>query len=572
MVDLLRSAGISYVAAMAGSSFRGLHESLINYGDNNSPELIACPHEEVSAAMCHGYAKVAGKPMACMVHSTVGLQHASMAIYNAYCDRVPMLILAANTLDETKRRPGVEWLHTAGDLGAFVRDFIKWEDTPASLTHFGESFMRALQLAMTPPYEPVLLVMDTELQEDAIPDRDALKVPRLMTVAPSGGDSAAIAAAAELLIGAEHPLIAVDRAARTPAGMKQVVQLAELLNAPVVDKGGRMNMPTNHPLNHTGRTAALIREADVIIGLEMTDIWGLVNNVPDTIERKAVRIARPDAQVIGISATYANPHSNIQDQQRYYACDIAMASDAEATLPQLIAAIEARLSPARRDAIATRRPALEAAYRRMRAADATAAAVGWDASPISTARLSMELWDRIKHVDWGLTTDSKFISSWPQRLWDITEHHQYIGGEGGYGLGYGLPASLGAALAHRDAGRIAVAIQTDGDVMMLPNTFWTMAHHRIPLLMVMHNNRAWHQETMHLKRMSSRRNRGPTTWTNGTTITDPVVDFAGLARSMGVWAEGPIDQPAKLGPALDRALAHVRGGAPALLDVVTQPR
>ncbi|TPG39608.1 thiamine pyrophosphate-binding protein [Sphingomonas koreensis] len=570
MIDVLRAANINYVAAMVGSSFRGLHESIINYAGDKSPQLIVCVHEEVSAAMAHGYAKASGTPMAIAVHSTVGLQHASMAIYNAWCDRVPMLILAANTLDETKRRPGVEWMHTAEDLAAFVRDYTKWDDTPISLTHFGESCMRAMQLALTPPYEPVLIVIDSELQER--PADPAVKVPRLGVVAPPAGSPAAIDQAAAMLIAAERPLIAADRAARTPAGVALLVRLAELLNAPVIDLSGRMNMPTNHYLNHTSRQGELVRGADVILGLELTDIWGLVNTVPDKIERKAIRLAKDDAKVIGISANHGFIHANVQDSQRYYACDLTLDADGETALPQLIEAIERKLTADRRGAIAARKADMTAAFAQMRAADAQQAAIGWDASPISTARLSMELWDRIKASDWGLVSETKFLSSWPQRLWDITEHHQYIGGEGGYGLGYGLPAALGAALAHRDAGRLAVAVLGDGDVMMLPGGLWTAAHHSIPLLMIMHNNRAWHQETMHIRRMSARRNRGADTWNVGTVITDPPVDFAALAKSMGVWGEGPIDDPARLGAALDRALAVVRSGKPALLDVHTQPR
>lgn len=572
MVDLMKAAGIPYVAAMAGSSFRGLHESLVNHGGNKAPELIVVVHEEISAAVAHGYAKAAGKPMAIMVHSIVGLQHASMAIYNAWCDRVPMLILAANTLDETKRRPGVEWMHTAQDLGAFVRDYTKWDDTPISLAHFGDAMVRAMQMALTPPYEPVLLVVDSELQEGEAKDRAALTMPRFLPVSPPAGDPAAVARAADMLIGAEQPLIAADRAVRSQKGVDQLVRLAELLQAPVVDLGGRMNMPTGHHLNHSGRQQQLVRSADVILGLEMTDIWGLVNNVPDKIERKSLRLAREDAKVIGVSANYNFAHANVQDAQRAFACDLTLAADGETTVAQLVEAVDARLTPARRHELANRRGALETAFKEGRSADAAAAAVGWDASPISTARLSMELWQRIKGQRWGLVSESKFLSAWPQRLWNFTEYEHYIGGEGGYGLGYGLPAAMGAAIAHRDAGRLAVAVLGDGDVMMLPGTFWSLAHHEIPMLMLMHNNRAWHQETMHLKRMSSRRNRGAESWAVGTTILTPTIDFAGMARAMGVWAEGPVDDPAKLGGAIDRALAVVRTGKPALIDVITQPR
>jgi thiamine pyrophosphate-dependent acetolactate synthase large subunit-like protein len=241
-------------------------------------------------------------------------------------------------------------------------------------------------------------------------------------------------------------------------------------------------------------------------------------------------------------------------------------------MPQLIAAIDQALTPERRAAIAGKADGLRQRHARMRAADAQEAAKGWDASPISTARLSMELWDQIKGLDWALVSSHGFVSGWPQRLWDMTKYYQYIGAEGGYGVGYGGPAAVGAALAHREAGRIPIAIQCDGDLMCQPACLWTLAHHSIPLLMLMHNNRSWHQESMHLKRMSSRRQRGPETWDIGTVIDKPYIDFAAMARSLGVWAEGPISDPKDLPGAIARALKVVRSGKPALLDTITQMR
>src|SRR5580692_7053499 len=152
MVDCLKSLGIEYVCAVAGSSFRALHESVINYGGNSKPEFITCCHEESSVGMSHGYAKIEGKPLCIFAHGTVGLQHASMAIYNAYCDRVPVYVVIGNNLDATKRDS----------------DYVKWDDTPISLQHFAESAVRAYKVAMTPPMSPVLLVADSELQENPI--------------------------------------------------------------------------------------------------------------------------------------------------------------------------------------------------------------------------------------------------------------------------------------------------------------------------------------------------------------------------------------------------------------------
>ena len=181
MVDVIKSLDFEYVAANPGSSFRALHESLINYGGNRTPELLTCCHEESSVAMAHGYAKIEGKPMMVMAHGTVGLQHASMAIYNAYADRVPVYIVLGNILDATWRRSDVEWTHAVQDCAAMVRDCVKWDDTPVSLAHFAESGVRAYTMAMTPPHGPVVLVADTTLQEEPVPiaDRPRLRVPKL---------------------------------------------------------------------------------------------------------------------------------------------------------------------------------------------------------------------------------------------------------------------------------------------------------------------------------------------------------------------------------------------------------
>src|SRR5688572_19504897 len=253
MVDILKSLNLEYIASNPGSSFRGIHESIVNYGNNKMPEFLTCLHEESSVAMAHGYFKVEGKPMTVLAHGTVGIQHAAMAIYNAYCDRVPVYILAGNHLDATHRRPGVEWAHSVQDAVAMVRDFVKWDDTPVSLAHFAESAVRAYKIAMTPPMMPVAIVIDGGLQEDPIPAEvtSRLRVPRLTVATPPQGDSGAVAEAARLLVNAANPVIVADRAARTPAGIARLVEMAEALQAPVVDQHGRMNFPSHHALNHT---------------------------------------------------------------------------------------------------------------------------------------------------------------------------------------------------------------------------------------------------------------------------------------------------------------------------------
>ncbi len=574
MVDVIKSLDFEYVAANPGSSFRGIHESLVNYGGNAAPELITCCHEESSVAMAHGYFKAEGKPMAVLCHGTVGMQHAAMAIYNAYCDRVPVYIMAGNTLDATLRRPGVEWAHSVQDAAVMVRDFIKWDDQPISLPHFAESAVRAYKIAMTPPMMPVVLVIDGGLQEDPISHEVSprLRVPRLTRATPPQGDSGAVAEAARLLVGGQNPLIVADRAARTPAGLASLVELAETLQAPVVSQGGRMNFPTRHPLNQSGSARQLVANADVIVGLELSDFWGTVNAARDSLVRTSRPIAKPGTKLISITALDLNTKGNYQDFQRYPEVDIAMAADAEATLPALTEACKRLITPDRRTAFAERGKRLAAAHAAGLAGARAEAAYGWDATPISTARMTMELWAQIKNEDWALVAESGIMSAWTARLWSFEKHYQSLGGSGGAGVGYGAPAAVGAALANKKRGRLSVTIQGDGDFLYAPGVWWTAAHHRIPLLAVMHNNRAYHQELMHLQRMANRHQRGITRAHIGTTIDNPNVDFAKIAQGMGVHAQGPIVSPSDLGPAIKRAIEVVKGGEPSLIDVVTQPR
>ena len=572
MVDVLKTLDFEYVAANPGSSFRGLHESLINHGGNRAPEFITCCHEESSVAMAHGYCKVEGKPMAALAHGTVGLQHAAMAIYNAYCDRVPVYIIAGNSIDATQRRPGVEWDHSVQDAAALVRDFCKWDDLPISLQHFAESAVRAYKIAMTPPMMPVLIVADGGLQEDPIAPEAALRIPKLTLAAPPQGDAGAVAETARLLVAAEKPVIVAGRLARTPAGMTRLVELAELLQAPVVDQGERMNFPSRHSLNHSDRSRELVGGADVILGLELTDFWGTVDAYRDQLRRMSRPITKPGAKLVSITAGDLFGKANYQDQQRYPEVDIAMAADAEATLPSLIDAVRRNISADRKRTYEERGRALAATRQRLLERARSDATFAWDASPISTARLSAELWAQIKDSDWALVSPIDFVSRWPMRLWSFDKPYQYIGASGGAGVGYGAPSSVGAALAHKKHGRLVVSIQADGDLMYAPGVLWTAAHHRIPLLSVMHNNRAYHQEVMHIQRMANRHQRGVTTAGIGTTIENPNIDYAGLARSLGVHAEGPVTDPKELGGAIKRALDVVKRGEPALVDVVTQPR
>ncbi len=567
MVDVLKSLGLDYVCANPGSSFRGIHESVINYGGNQRPELITCCHEESSVAMGHGYAKVEGKPLGVFAHGTVGLQHAAMAIYNAWCDRIPVYIMLGNQLDATMRRPGPEWAHSVQDAASMVRDYTKWDDTPMSLAHFAESAVRAYKIALTPPMAPVVLVLNAEMQEQPLAADARIPIPKLAVPSPPQGDAGAVAEVARLLVGAEHPVIVADRLARTPAAMQTLVELAEVLQAGVVDQGGRMNFPSRHPLNVS--QARAIADADVILGLELSDFWGVVNTFRDQLNRGSRPITKPGTRLISVTSGDLYVRANYQDFQRFAEVDLAIAADAEATLPALVEAVKRLVTADRRRTFESRGAKLGEASGAALERARLDASYAWDASPISTARLCAELWGQIRAEDWALVNGT---GGWARRLWNFDKPYQWIGGSGGAGVGYGAPAAAGAALAHKRHGRLAVNIQADGDLMYAPGVLWTAAHHRIPLLSVMHNNRAYHQELMHVQKMCNRHSRGIDRGRIGSELVDPAIDYAKVAQGLGVHAEGPITDPKELGPAIARAVAIVKDGEPALVDVVCQPR
>lgn len=569
MADVLKAIGLQYVAINPAAGFRSLQESIINYSGNKNPEIITCLHEETATHMAQGYAKAAGKPLGVMVHGTVGLQHASMALYNAWVDRVPLIMFAGNGVDANTRRPGVETTHSAQDPGAMVREFVKWDDQPGSLQHFAESTVRAYRITMTAPMEPVMICLDMDLQEHPIHNAETLRIPKITRLTQPQGDSAALREAAKLLVAAEKPVIIADRACRSQQGMKLMVELAEALGAPVIDNGGRTNFPNTHDLDVSFLRQTMLRDADVILLLEVNDVWGTLNSFADPY--KTYRpVIKPGAKVITISMQDVYHKSNYQDFQRFMPADLAIGGDTEASLPDLIEAVKRATTSERKAAFAERTKAVAKMHRDMKARDKENATLGWDASPVSTARLAAEMWNVIKNEKWACPVSDRI--PWARRLWPVTEHYQMLGGNGAAGVGGYGPIALGAALANKDKGIITVHFQPDGDLMYAPGLLWTAAHHKIPILMLMHNNRCYHQEIMHIQRMAAIHNRTQTTANIGTEITNPDIDFAKLAQGMGVWAEGPITDPSKLGAALQRALAVVKSGAPALIDVVCQGR
>jgi thiamine pyrophosphate-dependent acetolactate synthase large subunit-like protein len=570
MVDVLKALDLEYIASNPASTFRSLQESIVNYGGNAKPEFLTALHEDSAVHYAQGYAKIAGKPMAALVHGNVGLQHASMAIYNAFADQTPVYVIAGNVASEWVRRPGAETAHSSTDQAQMVRDYVKWDEQPYALRDFSNSAARCYEAAVTASPGPVLLVCDAEIQEEAVHAEHMaqLKIPKISRRAKVVADSAAVEEIASLLVNAQNPVIMADRYGTTMESVPLLVELAEALQALVIDSQGRMNFPNQHPLNHTQIAGPAIRNADVILALEPRNLFGMIYSLADLPVRDPVSRIRPDTMVIRLGTTALAQKSNYGAHQRYAAADIDIAAEAEATLPYLIEAVRREGN----NSFEARGQRLRQASSGLGEATRREAAHAWNASPITTARVIAELWDQIRGEDYTIATECQFQSYWAHRLWTMNHYYNYLGQSGASGVGYNSPATVGAALANRAHGRLTIGIVGDGDYMMQPGVVWTAAHHQIPLLMIVHNNRGYHQEVMHVQRMANRHNRGIDRADIGTTIKEPDIDYAAMAKSMGAYAEGPVSEANEIGPAIRRALAVVGNGEPALIDAVMQPR
>lgn len=559
IVDLLVDLGVAVIPFAPGATFRGLHDSLVHRGDD-APEIIECLHEEISVAVAHGYAKASGTMPAVALHDVVGLQHATMALYNAWCDRVPLLAIGGTgPVDAAKRRPWIDWIHTANVQATQVRDYTKWDDQPASLAAVPESLLRARQLATSVPQGPVYVCLDSEIQEQEVPAGTlvpaAADYPRARPLHP---DPAAVQQMAERLVSATMPLVAVESVQRDQGTMDALVELAELLGAPVQEVQRDYNrtelcVPTRHPYNLTGMT--LPGTADVVLALEVRDV--------------AVVPGAGDAVVLQVSTAGLGVKAWAADLQRVQPAEVLVAAEVGPTVRALVSRVRDLLAA---DAPAAERVTQRGAELRRTSADqwarweAEAAAVD-DAGPIVPAHLAQVLGELTAQDAPVLANGS--LHNWVHRLWSIDRVDRYLGSSGGAGLGYGLGASVGAALAHRGSGRLVIDIQSDGDALMTPSALWTAARHRAPLLIVVENNRQWGNSYMHAERIADARGRSKARVGIGTVIDDPPVDFVGLARSMGIDAAWRVERTTDLAGVLGGALDVVRGQrVPALVEVV----
>lgn len=559
MVEVLRDLGVEYISSNPGSSFEGLQESIVNYGNppNRMPEFITALHEMSAVDMASGYARAQGRPMAALLHGTLGIQNASMAIFQAFSGRIPMLLLVG-------RDNGFIQAHTADDMAAMCRGFTKWDAHPGTLDEALSAMQTAYNVAMTPPCGPALVVLDTELQKEEAPDK---RLPVAPALSVEGLDRTTARTIGEGLIAANNPRIAVGQL-RTPEGVKLAVELAELVGASVSTSAteGPMSFPQRHPLVGPGADTRY----DYTLGLE--DAGAEASLRGPALSDLAFR----DEMAIGFGhlRTEGTVERRIGGSPPAGENDIAV--DAEASLPAIIEEARRALTSGQRRSIERR---TEEHARTNRAARITALRkavdakrIGWDASPVSTARLYAELWALIKDDNWCLASPTNFSGGHHRDLWDHNQPYSYLGGQPAGGMGYGLGQSTGAALAAKERGRIVINVQQDGDLNYGPGSLWTAVHHKLPMLTIMHNNRAWHQEFMFLEYVAGVRGRGTDRGHIGTTLRDPFIDYATLAEGYGMAGEGPISDPRELHAAYRRGLETVRSGEPYLIDVLTQPR
>jgi len=562
MVQVLRDLGIEYVAANPGSSFEGIQESIINYGNppNVMPEFITALHEESSVTMAHGYGKATGKPMCALLHGTIGIQHAAMSIYQAYYDKTPALLIAGRDL-------GFIAAHSANDMAGMVRSYTKWDATPKTLEESLVAIQRAYTEAITPPCAPTMVVIDIDLQKE---EAGTLKVPAYQPPKISGIDPGQAREIAKGLLDAQNPRIAVGRL-RTPDGVRLAVQLAELVGASTSTAAtqGPMSFPQRHPLCGPGANTSY----DFTLGLEQPGTVGLVGpSLATLLSRDSTNIGFGGIAPGVSRAGGAGRGGRGGGAPAGRTVDI----DAEASLPAIIDEVRRQMSPDKQRVIQDRSAKHATANQTARIEALTRALeqrrAGWDASPISTARVYAELWPLIVDEDWILSSPSNFSGAHNAQLWDHNKPYSYLGGQGAGGMGYGAPASVGAALAAKSRKQIVINVQTDGDLNYAPGVLWTAQHHQLPMLTVMHNNRAWHQELMFVEYMCGVRGRGTERGHIGTTLRDPFIDYRMMAACYGMAGEGPITDPVKLGPALKRGLVSVKKGQPYMIDVITQPR
>jgi thiamine pyrophosphate-dependent acetolactate synthase large subunit-like protein len=564
IAQTIRQTGVRYVALNPGASFRGLHDSLVNFLGNESPEMLLCLHEEHAAAIAHGYAKVTGEPLGVILHSNVGLMHASMAIFNGFCDRVPMLVIGATgPLAADKRRPWIDWIHTASDMPALVRDFIKWDDQPSSVPASVDSILRANQLTRAYPSAPVYVCLDAAVQERPLEAWTPKDVARYQPHGLSSPDPSRLRQAAEALAQATRPVVLMGKTNRAPDAWNNRVQLAERLGARVLtDLKLPAAFPTQHELHGDAPGNALspqdqqlLAGADVVLSLEWEDLGGTIS---------ACGIDDPEAVVIAVGSEHELFNGWTKNDYRLAPVDIHLNCHPDIAVAALLAQLPSQdtdgAPPGATAAVAPAAVLDETSSKNGQSASSD----GGDPGPLTVPELA-----RILRQVLGSRPTSliQVPTSWEAQWWPFTDPLSYLGRDGGGGVGSGPGICVGAALALRDTDRLPVGILGDGDTLMGLTALWTAASHDIPLLLIVANNGSFFNDELHQNRMAMVRNRPRENAHIGMRTEGPAPDIASMAINLGVAGIGPVTDATALERALTHAIAHVDGGQTCVVDV-----
>ncbi len=545
VAETIRALGIPYIALNPGASFRGLHDSLVNHLGNRDPQMLLCLHEEHAVAIAHGWAKITGRPMAAALHSNVGLMHGAMAIYNAWCDRVPMLVIGATgPVDAAKRRPWIDWIHTARDQGALVRNYTKWDDQPASPAAAVEALLRANLLATTQPCGPTYVNLDAAMQEAEVPPLAMPDVRRFRAPAPPAPAPAALRAAAETLRSASRPLVLAGRVTRDEAAWDARIRLAERLGAAVLtDLKLAAAFPSRHRLHAADAgmfpaqaAVEALRQADVVLSLDWNDLSG-------TLTAAGAR----GTTVVQASLDQLVHNGWSMDHQGLPPADHSLLCAPEAAVTALLDALGE----------GTGQPWLPVA-------PAMAPPASRPDGRLAVSDLALGLREA---VNGQATCLVRYPLSWSGAFWTVDGPLSMLGYDGGGGIGSGPGMVVGAALALRGTGRVPVAVLGDGDYLMGCTAFWTAARYGIPLLAVIANNQSFFNDEVHQERVAQMRGRNTANKWIGQHIGGPDIDLAAMARAQGCAAWGPVHDAAGLRAALAQALDAVHAGQPAVVDV-----
>ncbi len=567
VVDVLRDLGVEYLPMNPGSSFRGLHDSLVNHGGNADPQLLLCLHEEVAVSLAHGWAKATGRLGVAAVHDLVGLMHASMAVYDAYCDRTPVLLLGGSgPADPAQRRP-VDWTHSATTQAQLVRDFCVWDAEPMTPQASVDDVARAAQRAMSAPRGPAYVSLDAGVQEAALtapvrrPD-----LARHAAAPPLAPDPASLAAAADLLAGARWPVVVAGRVGLDPRATAAVAAVVELLGAAYRDDRNHVVLPTLHPQNATG-DVDLLADADVVLAVDVVDLGALLRRPGRGPRGSEESSEAAGPLVVDLSTGDLGLPSWTNSFGPPLARDVQLLADPLLGLRLLHESLLERVDPLMADA---RRDAVGARVRALRQEQQAELRRRWADEVISPARLVAETASAVRDVDHLLCLRN--TRTWPEGVWDLPGSGSYLGHSGGGGVGYGPGALVGGALAARDRGQLGVGIIGDGDLLMASSALWTAVHYRVPALVVVNDNSSFYNDEPHQAEIATHRGRPRQNSWIGMRITDPPVDIASLARSYGCWAEGPVTAADDLAGALGRGVAAAQDGAVAVVHVRTAPR